>query len=182
MSDQPPNAGGSNAQAPPEASSSAAREPPLIRQFVMDYLQQHGYDRALKVLNDGLKDPHSTDGNVGGSGSVEAFFAAPAPVELTAVVSRNLPQAHSISASTMSERITPEFEAQARYIIEMMEKRTELEDKLAEQAAADGQDLSASERELDSLLDTSEKVQGYRLYQRWVDGCLEMWKVCTLWQ
>jgi transcription initiation factor TFIID subunit 5 len=151
----------------------------------MDYLQQHGYDRILKTLNEGLvKDPSSDNAKEAGSAgdaSLEAFFVAPAPIDLTSITQRNLPQAQSVSASTMSDRITPEFEAQAKYIIDMLEKRLGVQNKAAE-GDDEGKAEADPERDADSLLDTSERVQGYRLYRQWVDSNLDMWKVsCQVW-
>jgi transcription initiation factor TFIID subunit 5 len=148
----------------------------------MDYLQQHGYDRVLKALNEGLvKDPAGDDatgkaGTSAGDASLEALFVAPAPIDLSQAVQRNLPQAQAVSASTMSDRITPEFEAQAKLIIQMMEKRHG-DDNRIQEAEEEGRVLSNAERDVDNMLDTSERVQGYRLYRQWVDGSLDMWKV-----
>lgn len=182
MADQPPNAGGPSSQAPADGSKAGPDEPPLIRQFVMDYLQQHGYDRVLKALNEGLvKDPAGDEvsgkaGASGGDASLEALFVAPAPIDLSQAVQRNLPQAQAVSASTMSDRITPEFEAQAKLIIQMMERRHG-DDNRIQEAEEEGRVLSNAERDVDNMLDTSERVQGYRLYRQWVDGSLDMWKV-----
>ena len=99
----------------------------------------------------------------------EAIFRAPGPVALESTLKRNIPQAQTVSSSVLSERITPEFEAQARYIIDMLVKKSEL---------ADGEnDAPEPQGKGQSLLDPSDRVRGYERYRRWVDNGLEMWKV-----
>lgn len=156
----------------------------LLRQFVMEYLQQHGFDKALAMFQAGIADhggptvddkdadgedepmiPRRGSGQAGGR---EAIFRAPGPVPIESTLKRNIPQAQSISASTMSDRLTSEFEAQARYIIDQLQK------KIGAQADGDG-DVGPGG---DSLLDPSDRIQGYRRYRRWVDGGLDLWKVC----
>jgi transcription initiation factor TFIID subunit 5 len=97
------------------------------------------------------------------------------PIEST--LKRNIPQAQAVAASTMSERITPEFEAQARYIIEQLQKKAEAQAALAGDDAdiEDGQPPAGGAQE--SILDTSDRVEGYKRYRRWVDDGLELWKV-----
>ena len=149
----------------------------------MEYLQQHGFDKALAMFQAGIADHGATtvddkdaDGDdepmlVGRSsglaGGREAIFRAPGPVPIESTLKRNIPQAQSASASTMSERLTPEFEAQARYIIDQLQKKVG--------AQADGDEEIGPGGE--PLLDPSDRIQGYRRYRRWVDGGLDLWKV-----
>ena len=173
-------------QSPPPAagpSNHASRtDANLLRQFVMEYLQLHGFDKALAMFQAGIAD-HGTgtddkDGDgedepiflrrgSGQAGNREAIFRAPGPVPIESTLKRNIPQAQSVSASTMSERLTPEFEAQAKYIIEQLQKKVET------QGTQEIEDAPAGE----SLLDPSDRTQGYRRYRRWVDGGLDLWKV-----
>ncbi|OWZ26785.1 transcription initiation factor TFIID subunit 5 [Cryptococcus neoformans c45] len=191
--------GGAQGQLAPK-SSTPAQQPPLtdsklLRQFVMEYLQSHGFDKALEKLTEQVEDANSgvaanaavlgdadvskedadgkaTTGEQGGER--EAIFRAPGPVPLESNIKRNIPQAQAVSASTMSDRITPEFEAQAKYIIEQLQKKVEAvqeeggdekEKELRDGAPVDG-----------AMVDVSEKVTGYEAYRRWVDGGLDVWK------
>lgn len=162
----------------------------------MEYLQSHGFDKALEKLTEQVEDANSgvaanaiasgdadiskegadgktTTGEQGGER--EAIFRAPGPVPLESNIKRNIPQAQAVSASTMSNRITPEFEAQAKYIIEQLQKKVEAvheeggdekEKELKDGVPVDG-----------AMVDVSEKVAGYEAYRRWVDGGLDVWKV-----
>jgi transcription initiation factor TFIID subunit 5 len=96
----------------------------------------------------------------------EAVFKAPGPVALDSAIKRNIPQAMNTSASTMSDLITPEFEAQAKYIIDALAKKVE---------AAGGEGKPAEKGEM--LLDPSDRIEGYKRYRRWVDDGLDLWKV-----
>jgi transcription initiation factor TFIID subunit 5 len=162
MSDSPqPTAGPSNenGQARPQGA--------LIRQFVEAYLQQHGFDKALETYRRGFEDAaQSGDQALEGGVVGDAVFRAPGPVALDSAIKRNIPQAMSTSASTMSEHITPEFEAQAKYIIDALAKKVE---------AAGGEGKPAEKGEM--LLDPSDRIEGYKRYRRWVDDGLDMWKV-----
>ena len=109
---------------------------------------------------------------IGGAAGKEAIFRAPGPVHIDSTLKRNIPQAQAMSASTMSERITPEFQAQANYIIEMIQKRAELKD-----GDGDAEVIGGSAGKGDPLLDPSDRVHGYRKYRRWVDDGLDIWKV-----
>ena len=135
----------------------------------MSYLQQHGFDKALATFKAGIADEHAGDGN---DESREAIFRAPGPVAIESTLKRNIPQAQAISASALSERITPDFEAQAKYIIEQMQK------KFGAAAQGDGDDEVAGNQ--DSLLDPSDRTEGYRRFRRWVDQGLDLWKVCMV--
>lgn len=181
MSDQnQPVAGPSN------STPSLQNDGNTLRTFVMEYLQQHGFDRALQMLKlpdhpngndaEGEDEPMNGTGDPissgqrrpsAGASAREARFLAPGPVPIDANLKRNIPQAMMGSASTMSDKITPEFEAQAMYIIETMQKR-------AQDAAAVDEALPDAP---ESLLDTSDRVEGYTRYRRWVDGGLDLWKV-----
>lgn len=192
--------GGAQGQLAPKASTPAQQPPltdsKLLRQFVMEYLQSHGFDKALEKLTEQVEDANSgvaanaiasgdadiskegadgktTTGEQGGER--EAIFRAPGPVPLESNIKRNIPQAQAVSASTMSNRITPEFEAQAKYIIEQLQKKVEAvheeggdekEKELKDGVPVDG-----------AMVDVSEKVAGYEAYRRWVDGGLDVWKV-----
>ncbi len=152
----------------------------------MEYLQQHGFDKALAMFQAGIADQGGTgaddkdaDGEdepmearrgSGQAGNREAIFRAPGPVPIESALRRNIPQAQSVSASTMSDRLTPEFEAQAKYIIEQLFKKGE------SQGDGEGEGTRLGG---ESLLDPSDRVQGYRRYRRWVDGGLDLWKVCS---
>lgn len=179
----PPIAGPSNGNGPARLDGA------LLRQFVEGYLQQHGFDKALEMFRQGFadgtddKDADGEDegGNVAGRnrtangsnqpGGREAIFRAPGPVALDSAIKRNIPQAQFVSASTMSERITPEFEAQAKYIIDALVKKQE---------DAGGEDQPTTAKS-EPLLDPSELIEGYKRYRRWVDDGLEMWKVSIGW-
>lgn len=102
-----------------------------------------------------------------GAAAREARFVAPGPVPIDSNLKRNIPQAMTGSASTMSDKITSEFEAQAMYIIEAMQKRAQ-EVAETEQAVPEAPG---------SLLDPSDRADGYTRYRRWVDGGLDLWKV-----
>lgn len=155
----------------------------LLRQFVIQYLQLHGFDKALAMFQQGIADQgddKDADGEdeaapvaptpAGGAAGKEAIFRAPGPIPIDSTLKRNIPQAQAMSASTMSERITPEFQAQANYIIEMIQKRAELRD-------GDGEAEPTNVPKGDALLDPSDRVNGYRKYRRWVDDGLDIWKV-----
>ncbi|WWD16408.1 hypothetical protein CI109_100834 [Kwoniella shandongensis] len=196
MSQSPaPVAGPSNHAVAPRTDAN------LLRQFVMEYLQSHGFDKALAMFQQGIADQGGADGtatggaekdadgeeeptaggvrrsSAGGAGK-EAIFRAPGPVPLESNVKRNIPQAQAISASTMSDRITPEFEAQARYIIEQLQKKVEA--SAAQGGDGDGddgmKDLKDASGNQESLLDSSDRVEGYSRFRRWVDDGLDMWK------
>ena len=171
------------AAAGPSAQPTANRnDASLLRQFVMEYLQQHGFDKALNMLQQGdqgdgaEKDADGEEDAMGGAGAGgpttrsaagrEAIFRAPGPVELDSMLKRNIPQAQSISSSTMSDKITPEFEAQAKYIIEQLQKR----------AVKEAEEEAVGEPP-ESILDPSDRADGYRRYRKWVDGGLDLWKV-----
>ncbi|WRT65799.1 uncharacterized protein IL334_002748 [Kwoniella shivajii] len=192
MSESPAPLGGPSNH----ASSGTRTDANLLRQFVMEYLQSHGFDKALDMFQKGIADQGGVDGDKdvviageddamgedGGrrgstGGGREAIFRAPGPVPLESNVKRNIPQAQAVSASTMSENITPEFEAQAKYIIEQLQKKVG--------ASAQGQDgedntttkeLKDATLNQDSLLDPSDRVEGYKSFRRWVDGGLDLWK------
>ena len=70
----------------------------------------------------------------------------------------------------MSERITPEFEAQAKYIIDQLTKKGDA--ALAEDVKPEGG--------AGVLLDPSDRIEGYKRYRRWVDDGLDIWKVGLL--
>lgn len=170
----------------------------LLRQFVEAYLQQHGWDKALEMFRQGFVDnPEDKDalgeddgGDAGGAanggggadakrrrtsttagppGGREAIFRAPGPVAIDNAIKRNIPQAQALSASTLSDNISPEFEAQAKYIIDALLKKAE---------AAGGEDKPTDKG--DMLLDPSDRIEGYKRYRRWVDDMLDMWKVCQI--
>jgi len=176
----------SHAQAGPSQSGLAPQnDPSVLRQFVMEYLQQHGFDRALASLTapdpnqdaDGEDEPMSGAGGdaptagarraSGGAATREARFLAPGPVPIDSALKRNIPQAMTGSVSTFADKVTPEFEAQATYIIDMLSKRM-------------GKDVGEEEplgEAPESLLDPSDRADGYERYRRWVDGGLDLWKV-----
>jgi len=171
MSDSPqPTAGPSN------DNSQSRPQGALIRQFVEAYLQQHGFDKALETYRQGFEDNATSgdrdmEGDDDGTGRTraaagDAVFRAPGPVALDSAIKRNIPQAMNTSASTMSDHITPEFEAQAKYIIDALAKKAE---------AAGGEGEPAEKGEM--LLDPSDRIEGYKRYRRWVDDGLDMWKV-----
>ncbi|WVN87164.1 uncharacterized protein L203_102340 [Cryptococcus depauperatus CBS 7841] len=158
----------------------------LLRQFVMEYLQSHGFDKALAMFQQGIADQSGdgadavgdvidggkAEGSTAG-GEREAIFRAPGPVPLESNLKRNIPQAQNVSASTMADRITPEFEAQAKYIIEQLQKKVEAiqeEGEEKEKELKEGQPIDGA------LVDTSERVGGYIAYRRWLDNGLDMWK------
>jgi transcription initiation factor TFIID subunit 5 len=175
MSDSPPN------------HAPLRTDPHLLRQFVMEYLQQHGFDKALDQFKAGLAldstalHPDDLNGtNSSGrrqSAGKEAIFRAPEPVAIENVLKRNIPQAQSVSASTLGKKITPEFEAQAIYIVEQMTKRTEA--TLDDEGEGGKVDKPGAKGDmgLDVLLDPSDRVEGYKRYRRWVDGILDIWQV-----
>ncbi|OCF41614.1 transcription initiation factor TFIID subunit 5 [Kwoniella heveanensis CBS 569] len=186
------------AAAPSNHAAMPRTDAKLLRQFVIEYLQSHGFDKALATFQAGIAEqasgeagdkdaageddaaaPTGGDGErrgSGGAGAREAMFRAPGPVPLESIVKRNIPQAQALSASTMSDKITPEFEAQARYIIEQLQKKVEA----SAAADADGDDgtkeLKDAPTNQESLLDPSDRVEGYRGFRTWVDGGLDIWQ------
>lgn len=168
--------GGSGASARPP-------EPPLHAQAVMEYLQQHGFDKALQTfqaeLTSGGPDDKDADGEEeGGTGTVlkrgyaagkEAIIRAPQPIPLDNMVKRNIPQATAVSVSTMSDKITPDFIAQAKYIIEQLQARLE-------QTNVDEEAGKAPSHQT-AFIDPSDRIEGYKRYRRWVSDGLDLWKV-----
>lgn len=146
----------------------------LLRQFVINYLQSHGFERALSIIQNGLKDSGDPTQDGTDPNGREAIIRAPQPVPIESTLKRNIPQAQTVSASTLSERITPEFEAQAKYIIEQLQRKSEAVNEAmeAEEDAADRPKVTG-----EGVLDPSERVEGYRRYRRWVDQGLDLWKV-----
>jgi transcription initiation factor TFIID subunit 5 len=167
----------STTAAGPSGQTSAKSDPAiLVPQAVIEYLQQHGFDKALATYKQELEDRTSVnqDGKGGEDPSMglsaagrEAIFRAPGPIPLDNLVKRNIPQASTMSASTLSEKITPEFVAQAKYIVDQLTAR-------AEAAGLAGEGAS---RVSGPLLDPSDRLEGYRRYRRWVDDGLDIWKV-----
>lgn len=161
-------------------------DPPLLPAAVMEYLQQHGFDKALQALQVELSEKggeeKDADGEEEGAGGAatgaparrgsavgrEAIFRAPQPIALDNMVKRNIPQATTVSASTMSDKITPDFIAQAKYIIEQLQTRLESTNG-EEEVGKPGQTPTA-------FIDPSDRVEGYRRYRQWVSGGLDMWK------
>nr|XP_019001799.1 transcription initiation factor TFIID subunit 5 [Kwoniella mangroviensis CBS 8507]OCF65260.1 transcription initiation factor TFIID subunit 5 [Kwoniella mangroviensis CBS 8507] len=156
----------------------------LLNQFVIEYLQSHGFDKALALFEQGIaeqggnknKDNASKDSEE--KGGKEAVFRAPGPVPLESNVKRNIPQAQAVSASTLSLHITPEFEAQAKYIIEQLQAKVQATNANADQDGADDQNKELKDQAANqvSLLDPSDRVEGYKSFRRWVDGGLDLWK------
>ena len=133
----------------------------------------HGFDKAHAMLEQGIAEQTGQKGTHSDEGDHkrEATFRAPPALPLEAVVKRNLPQAQAVSVSTMSERITPDFEAQAKFIIDQLQKRSD---------GVDEDNDRRPEGKGETLLDPNDRVEGYRRYRRWVDGgVIEMWKVGT---
>ncbi|TXT07500.1 hypothetical protein VHUM_03220 [Vanrija humicola] len=147
-------------------------DPPLLPAAVMEYLQQHGFDKALAALQAELSEKggeeKDAEGEEEGTGGREAIFRAPQPIALDNMVKRNIPQATTVSASTMSDKITPDFIAQAKYIIEQLQTRLESTNG-EEEVGKPGQTPAA-------FIDPSDRVEGYRRYRQWVSGGLDMWK------
>lgn len=159
MSESPANGAG------PSQRKASASDPDVLRRFVLEYLQQHGYDKVVGSLKEGMT--MVNDGEDGGPGK-EAIFKASEPVPIEVALKRNIPQAQNFSASTLSDRITPEFETQAKYIIDMVTKK--LGGKEGDEEPAD-----APERQ-DRIMDVSDRLEGYRRYRKWVDNGLDLWK------
>ncbi|WVW80264.1 hypothetical protein I302_102242 [Kwoniella bestiolae CBS 10118] len=161
----------------PFTSTSVSRtDANLLHQFVMDYLQSHGFDKALALFEQGIKDQSGDKTN--GEEGKEAIFRAPGPLPLESNVKRNIPQAQAMSASTLSNNITPEFEAQAKYIIEQLQAKVQASNADKEQDGTDDQnkELKDQPTNQESLLDPSDRVEGYKSFRRWVDGGLDLWK------
>ncbi|ORX35243.1 WD40-repeat-containing domain protein [Kockovaella imperatae] len=181
---------------PSNHAGASRADATLLRQFVMEYLQQHGFDKALTMFQQGIanqEDEKDADGedeggataggtagaagganaNASAAGGREAIFRAPGPIPIDSTLKRNIPQAQALSASTLSGRITPEFEAQAKYIIDLIQKRAELKD-----GDGDGAEdkVQAGGAKGDPILDPSDRVLGYRKFRRWVDDGLELWR------
>jgi len=143
----------------------------------MEYLQSHGFDKALEMFRQGIADQGGAgagDADDGGEKGREAIFRAPEPVPIESTLKRNIPQAQTISASTLSDKITPEFEAQAKYIIDQLQKSVEA--RTAANVDEDAEDAPTAAGK-DMMLDVSERIEGYRRYRRWVDDGLDLWKV-----
>lgn len=150
----------------------------------MEYLQQHGFDKALQSfqaeLQSGGDDKDAEGDEEGGAGAgalrrgyaagKEAIIRAPQPIPLDNIVKRNIPQATTVSVSTMSDKITPDFIAQAKYIIEHLQTRLE-------QANAD-EEAGKPPTNQSAFIDPSDRVEGYKRYRRWVSDGLDIWKVC----
>lgn len=177
MSDSPAPAAG--------AGTSASRaEAQILPQAVMEYLQQHGFDKALQALQTELQtrggEEKDADGEAEGGGDTEraaganatreAVFRAPPPIPLDNMVKRNIPQATTVSVSTMSDKITPEFIAQSKYIIEQLTARLEAQNADEEAGRPPGTSQTA-------FIDPSDRVEGYKKYRRWVSEGLDIWKV-----
>jgi transcription initiation factor TFIID subunit 5 len=158
---------------------------------VQEYLESHGFDKAVEMFLQGIGDRNKAgnketsrgddveaggdgDGRRGSAVGKEAIFRAPEPVPIESTLKRNIPQAQSISASTMSDRISPEFEAQAKYIIEQLQKKAEAAVAVED---GDGEDGPVAGGSQESILDPSDRVEGYNRYRRWVDSGLELWRV-----
>lgn len=171
MTDQPSAEAGPSSQPDAGGPDSA-----LLRQFVMEYLQSHGFERALQVIQSNIKDQSGVQGE--GDDNREAIIRAPQPVPIESTLKRNIPQAQAVAASTLSERITPEFEAQARYIIEQLQRKSEAVDEAMMDAEGDAADRPRVGGE--GVLDPSERVEGYKRYRRWVEQGLDLWKVSYL--
>nr|XP_019011969.1 transcription initiation factor TFIID subunit 5 [Kwoniella pini CBS 10737]OCF50750.1 transcription initiation factor TFIID subunit 5 [Kwoniella pini CBS 10737] len=149
----------------------------LLRQFVMEYLQSHGFDKALALFQQGPSDIGDAEGEASAAANgKEAIFRAPGPVPLESNVKRNIPQAQAVSASTLSESITPEFEAQAKYIIEQLQAKVQATNPGEDGADDANKELKDGPNNQDSLLDPSDRVEGYKSFRRWVDGGLDLWK------
>ncbi|BEJ09401.1 hypothetical protein CcaverHIS641_0603160 [Cutaneotrichosporon cavernicola] len=166
MSDSPAPAAGA-AAGPARASAE------LLPSAVMEYLQQHGFDKALQALQTELQQTggeKEADGEAEpiANANLEAVFRAPGAIPLETMVKRNIPQATTVSVSTMSDRITPEFIAQSKYIIEKLQARLEEQ--------ADAEEGRASGMSQASFIDPSDRVEGYKRYRRWVSDGLDMWK------
>jgi len=176
----------SQSPAPVAGPSSQTARSDLYPQAVVEYLQQHGFDKAVATFEQELKGRAAGDGNekdgdgdeeakdgtngterTTNQGGREAIFRAPDPISLDHMVKRNIPQATTMSASTMSDRITPEFIAQAQHIVEQLTLKVE-----GATAAANG-DTSVA---LTGFIDSSDRIEGYKRYRRWVDDGLELWK------
>ena len=112
-----------------------------------------------------------------GAAGREARFLAPGPLSIEASLKRNIPQAMTGSASTLSDKVNAEFEAQALYIIDMMQKRSGGKDAGEDGPAVPTIAPADVPNAPESLLDPSDRVDGYRRYRRWVDNGLELWKV-----
>ncbi|KAK4683919.1 transcription initiation factor TFIID subunit 5, partial [Tremellales sp. Uapishka_1] len=181
MSQSPPPIAG-----PSKAGLSNRAEPPLLPQAVMEYLQQHGFDKALATFQqelaggqgggDGEKDADGDDEPMNGearrgsgSGGREAIFKAPGPITLDYMVKRNIPQATAVSASTMSDQITPEFIAQSKYVVDQLSSRVEALDTEKAKSKEGGPYQPP-------FLDPTDRTEGYKRYRNWVDGSLDMWK------
>jgi transcription initiation factor TFIID subunit 5 len=184
----------SDSQNPGAGPSQRPNEAGVLRQFVIEYLQQHGFDRALQSLT--APDPANPDaegedepmnGAAGGAtgerrpsagaAGREARFLAPGPLSIEASLKRNIPQAMTGSASTLSDKVNADFEAQALYIIDMMQKRAGGKDAGEDGGAAPATTQVDVPNAPESLLDPSDRVDGYRRYRRWVDNGLDLWKV-----
>lgn len=180
MSDSPTPVAGSSAQAP-------RAEPPAHAQAVMEYLQQHGFDKALQTFQAELQSAGGEDKDADGEeegpsgGAVatgvrrgsaagkDAIIRAPPPIPLDNMVKRNIPQATAVSVSTMSDKITPDFIAQAKYIIEQLQTRLE-------SANADEEAGKPSTSQAPAFIDPSDRVEGYKRYRRWVNDGLDLWR------
>ncbi|KAL7424637.1 Transcription initiation factor TFIID subunit 5 [Cryptotrichosporon argae] len=172
----------------PAPAGAARTDPPLLPQAVMEYLQQHGFDKALQTFQAELQGMQAAKdggdgaaGEGGGSGGAdehaarEAIFRAPGPVTLEAMVKRNIPQATTMSASASVDTVTPEFIAQAKHVIDQLQSRLE-----SATAAGAGEDEDAAGTKVPgnaaAFIDSSDRSEGYRRYRRWVADGLDLWK------
>jgi transcription initiation factor TFIID subunit 5 len=68
----------------------------------------------------------------------------------------------------MSDQITPDFIAQAKYIIEQLQTRLE---------TANADEEAGRPSTQTAFIDPSDRVEGYKRYCRWVSDGLDIWKV-----
>jgi transcription initiation factor TFIID subunit 5 len=166
---------GASIQQVPQASGSTDQngQPILTRpkpsdtiDNVLEFLYRQGYDKAYKTFQEELAAVKD-----GEKPSQEATFRAPGPVSLDNHLKRNIPQASTVSASSLTDAITPEFIAQAEHIVERLSKQ----DGAKESEAAKGKETVGGNAV--SLLDPAERVIGYKRFKLWIENSLDHWKV-----
>lgn len=167
--------------------------PQNIPQAVMEFLQQHGYDKILQALQAEMQTrgteakeadaAPAAEGAAAGEAApaaatttaaapgAEAIIRAPEPIALDNMVKRNIPQATTVSVSTMSDRITPEFIAQAKYVIDQLQTRLE--------AANADEEAGRPPQNPGAFIDPSDRVEGYKRYRNWVSEGLDLWRVSS---
>ena len=156
-------------------------------------LQQKQFERAGQVQGDGTpiesgppsgsavgakREPtaSSAPGAQISQQSAQPVRAQPLPVpeasSLDEMLKRNLPQAFSLSSSSIAYPITPEFMQQAENVVAMHLEKVQR----SAANASSGAGPAAAIGQI-PLLDSVERIKGYVELRKWVERGLDIWKV-----